>query len=484
VFAQDLELVTVTDTSFVLTWYTADGPAPAVPGRAAGRPGPVDAPGLVRYGTRPGRLDCVAAEWGGTTPYHYVEVTGLRPGVTYYYEAVSAGAVAVPRLMPRLAIPAGGLALPHEPAAGQADAALASLLVAGITDSASPGRVTTLVPPPGELLFTIALSNDLHAGETAGSLGAGLPAGTAQMPGLPPYPVVMAQAMTRDAAARGADVLVVAGDLTAAARPDEVTVSRALLDRFGTLTLTGRLSAGDYVVVRGDHDQPGISAAGQCDCLAADYQLPPGSLTVTEAGGLRLIGLDTAAPDAHSGVISESALAALQDVLAERPGQPTLVFGHHPVTGHATATAIDGPAAGLNRGVAARLEALYATAPGVFLHHSGHTHRNLRTASPAASGVEFLEVAATKEYPGGFALLSVYQGGYMVNFYKSSTDLARQWSQVSSWQYLGLFPAYALGTTADRNHVVHRDFSALSPLRHRTWWGQRPRSLRSDAATT
>jgi hypothetical protein len=82
VFAQDLELVTVTDTSFVLTWYTADGPAPAVPGRAAGRPGPVDAPGLVRYGTRPGRLDCVAAEWGGTTPYHYVEVTGLRPAET------------------------------------------------------------------------------------------------------------------------------------------------------------------------------------------------------------------------------------------------------------------------------------------------------------------------------------------------------------------------------------------------------------------
>ena len=45
------------------------------------------------------------------------------------------------------------------------------------------------------------------------------------MPGLPPYPVVMARAMTRDAAARGADVLVVAGDLTAAARPDEVTAS-------------------------------------------------------------------------------------------------------------------------------------------------------------------------------------------------------------------------------------------------------------------
>jgi 3',5'-cyclic-AMP phosphodiesterase len=70
----------------------------------------------------------------------------------------------------------------------------------------------------------------------------------------------------------------------------------------------------------------------------------------------------------------------------------------------------------------------------------------------------------------------------MVNFYKSSSDLARQWNQVSGGGHLGLYPAYALGTLADRNHVVSRDFSALMPLRHRPWWGQRPRSLRSEAA--
>jgi hypothetical protein len=33
----------------------------------------------------------------------------------------------------------------------------------------------------------------------------------------------------------------------------------------------------------------------------------------------------------------------------------------------------------------------------------------------------------------------------MVNFCKSSSDLARQWSQVSGSQYLGLYPAYTLG---------------------------------------
>ena len=106
-------------------------------------------------------------------------------------------------------------------------------------------------------------------------------------------------------------------------------------------------------------------------------------------------------------------------------------------------------------------EALYAAAPGVFFHHSGHTPRNQRTSSPVATGVEFLEVAATKEYPGGFALLKVYEGGYLLNFYKSSSTLARQWSQTTSGEYLGLYPAYTLGTAADRNHVVSRDFRSL-----------------------
>jgi hypothetical protein len=310
----------------------------------------------------------------------------------------------------------------------------------------------------------------------------------------------MARAMTRDAAARGADVLVVGGDLTAAGGPDEMTAAKALLDRFGTHTLSGRLSSGDYVVTRGNHDQPRAgspdavcSPAGEAgypassadydDCVRTAYDLPHGTLTTTEVGGLRLIGLDTTMLGAPGGAISAGEFAALQRVLAGNPGQPTLVFGHHPVTDQSAATTITGPAFDLDRADAARLQALYAVTPGVFFHHSGHTHRNLRTHSRVATGVEFLEVAATKEYPGGFALLKVYEGGYMVNFYKSSSDLARQWNQISGGGYLGLYPAYALGTLADRNHVVSRDFSALTPLRHRPWWGQRPRSLRAQASS-
>jgi len=487
-YVQDLELVTVTDSSFILTWYTAAAPTPAIPFDPGQEPAPVETDGVVLYGTDPGNLDRVAVEKGGSTAYHYVEVSGLRPGVTYYYQALSAGVAATPRLYPQLTFPPGGLVIPPNPTTAQLLAILAGLLSSGVVLSASPGSVTTLVPPPGRHLFTIALSNDLHVGETVSGLATSdFPPGFSQAAGLPPYPVVMARSMIYDAGALGADVLIVAGDLSSAALPDELTTSRALLDRFGSLALSGRLRPGDYVVARGNHDQPKMGAAydtctpvgttGYYDCLPAVYDLPQGTLTHTDVGGMRLIGLDTTTLDTPGGAIEPAELAALQDLLTCDPQRPTLVFGHHPVTDQSANTTIAGPSFDLDRADAASLEGLYAATPGVFFHHAGHTHRNLRTSSPVATGVEFLEVAATKEYPGGFTLLRVHEGGYMVSFYKSSSDLARQWSQVSSGEYLGLYPAYTLGSTADRNHVVARDFSRLHPLGHRPGWrwhGQQP----------
>jgi 3',5'-cyclic-AMP phosphodiesterase len=477
-FVQDLELVTVTDTSFVLTWYTASSATPPIPYQPAQEPVAVAADGVVRYGTDPANLDRVAVQRGGETAYHYVEVTGLRPGTTYYYQAQSGGVTASPRLLPNLTFPPGGLVIPPDPTQAQLLGILSQLLSAGTVWSTAPGSVTTLVPPPGQRLLTIALANDLHIGETvSGLVISDFPPGFSQLPGLPPYPVVMSSAMTADAAARGADALVVAGDLSAAALTAELSGSKQLLDQFGRLTLSGQLpfpgqfGPRGYVVARGNHDQPQNGTAydscvpvsdGYYDCVPLVYDLPQGKLTTTELGGLRLIGLDTTTLNTPGGAIAADEFAALRSVLAANPDQPTLVFGHHPVTDQAADNTIAGPSFDLDRNDAAQLEALYASTPGVFFHHSGHTHRNQRTFSPVATGVEFLEVAATKEYPGGFALLTVYEGGYMVNFYKSSSALARQWSQTSSGEYLGLYPSYTLGQQSDRNHVVLRNFGSLS----------------------
>jgi hypothetical protein len=99
----------------------------------------------------------------------------------------------------------------------------------------------------------------------------------------------------------------------------------------------------------------------------------------------------------------------------------------------------------------------------VFLHHAGHTHRNRRTPLDAAPDVVHQEVAAVKEYPGGFTILRLHTGGYALNFHKSSSDQARAWSERSRMQIAGTWPQFALGpTVGDRNHVVARDLSDLS----------------------
>lgn len=493
VFPQDLELVTVTDTGFTLTWYTASAPAPSVPYQPSQEPAPVATDGVVRFGTSPDRLDRVVREThrddgagGGSggngsdessseTAYHRVEVTGLRPGTTYYYQAFSAGVQVPARMVPQLTYPAGGVVIPSNPTDAQLLQILGELLSSGVVFSAAPGSITTLVPPRGRRLFTLALANDLHLGETVSGLATStFPPGFEQAPGLPAYPVVMSESMSREAARYGAHALLVAGDLSSAALPTELFDSKRLLDGFGELELDGRLRPGTYVVARGNHDQPktgsaydaclAVGSTGYFDCLPAVYDLPQGTLTRTELAGMRFIGLDTSTLDLPSGAIDDAQFEQLTEILAADPEQPTLVFGHHPVTDASALSTISGPGFDLDRADAARLEALYAATPGVFLHHSGHTHRNQRTASPVATGVEFLEVAATKEYPGGFALVHVYEGGYMVNFHKNSSALARQWGQVSSGEYLGLYPAYTLGTAQDRNHVVARDFRGLERL--------------------
>jgi hypothetical protein len=150
--------------------------------------------------------------------------------------------------------------------------------------------------------------------------------------------------------------------------------------------------------------------------------------------------------------------------------RPTLVFGHHPITLGADLVNEEPLVFDLNLKQSRQIQELYARTPGVFFHHQAHTHRNYRTTSPTAKHVVFQEVAATKEYPGGFTLLRIHEGGYAVNFYKTRSSLAREWSERTRGEYLGvgLSAFYQSGAIADRNYVVRRDLSGLhaAPASH------------------
>ncbi|MET7774157.1 metallophosphoesterase family protein [Nocardia sp. NPDC005366] len=431
--ATDLEVVTVTDVSVILTWTT-------VTPDADGRLVPVAAGGEVRIGPADSPL-APSARYAEPepTPFHYAEIRGLEPGRRYRFEAWSDGSRATPALN-------------------------LTTLTPGSPETT--GELTTLVPPPGRLLRTLALANDVHYGETVSGLVIGdFPPGFREIPGQPPYPEVMLTALLEDLRApdRGAQRLILAGDLTSEAGAEESRAVRARLDSWGAL-------GQDYLVVRGNHDRPHLgddyracrpAQADHHDCWGEVFT-PRQQLVEHEVGGLRVIGLDTSDLDAAGGRIDRAQFDRLAQVLRADPDRPTLIFGHHPVTAESGLTNTAGPGFVLNAADSAELQALYTRASGVFLHHAGHTHRNRRTRPDAECAVEFLEVGAVKEYPGGYCLLRLYEGGYMVNFYKTRSPAARRWSATTRGEYFGLLPDYTLGVHADRNHVVLRDFSGLS----------------------
>ncbi|WP_405496036.1 metallophosphoesterase family protein [Nocardia sp. NBC_00511] len=418
VVASDLEVVTVTDRSAIITWTTRSR-------NRAGRLRPAPADTEVRIRPADGRGAMRTAFYEAReTPFHYAEIDGLEAGRSYRFEAYSQG---------RRAVPAR------------------TLVTRRSGTPESTGVFTTLTPPPGRLLRVLALANDVHFGETVSGLWVagvfeGLRHDSEQ------YPELMVRSMLAELRRpdRGADHLIVAGDLTDSGTAEQSRGVRQLFDEWGTL---GR----DYFVCRGNHD---VRPPEEPDHWGAVFHERE-RLVEYFAGGLRLIGLDTTRARGAGGTLTPPQLAHLRELLRGEPDRPTMIFGHHPVTRHAAVSNPGGPGFVLDRTNAAALHAMYQSAPGVFLHHSGHTHRNRLSRPDSGTGVEFLEVAAAKEYPGGYTLLRIYEGGYMVNFHKTRADAALRWSTRTRSQYMGMHPDHSLGSFADRNHVVRRDFSGL-----------------------
>lgn len=432
--AVDLEVPTATDTAITLSWSTV------APGPSGGLvPAPADTEVLL--GPADGTAPLRQVHHDATpTAIHHVTVEGLEPGRPYRFEARSNGVRAVGTHVIT--------ALPGSPEA--------------------TGVVTTLVPPPGRLLHTVAVANDIHIGEEVHGLIAGdFPPGVAQEAGLPPFPEVMLAGLVEELRAAGIRQLFANGDLTAEARPAEVRRARELLDGFGTRGV-------DWWATRGNHDRPHTgeevaacepSVAGHRDCfgeLFTPWQRP----WEARVGGLRVLGMDSVHLDAAGGWISPEQIAEVERMLVAEPDRPTLSLCHHPVTRDARWSNAGGPSFTLDEADALRLQGLHARTPGVFLHMGGHTHRTRRGAADVAptdgrAPAEYLEAGNVSGYPGNYTRLRLYEGGYMVTLHRIASPLALRWATRSRSAHLGLGPEYLFGTFADRNHVVHRDLSGI-----------------------
>ena len=458
-----LELVTVTDTQAVITWFTGD-PTDL---DEFGRPRPLSAPGRVLIGTEPDPRTWVEVGAHDPTPFHHVVVDGLSQGTPYYWRAESNGVIATPSVITH-----------GDPA-----------------DLVAPPMFTTLVPPQGRELGRVAWFNDLHFGEQF----AGLAYSDRRLPrgGLPPgFPVdpdhpywrFMSRNAVAQAQAAGCTLLLANGDLTNEAEPDALAECRSTLDVFGTIggdpdrrVGPGRvdLLPGDapaYFVTRGNHDRahqgetwshcsPYGESADLRDCFA-DVFTPswePGSthfsVTIGDCDArYRFVGLDSN-DGSETGVLRPGELDYLEQELAR--GDLTIPLFHHPASDLAAQSTIP-PGGDLDAADAAAFRALVGRHPNVGGVYTGHTHRNNRSLATGTGQVPFFEGGAVKEYPGGFTQVRLFEGGYMVNFFKTSHPDAQAWSETTRGSYLGLAPNYQLGGFHDRNWVYDVDARVTS----------------------
>ena len=435
-----LELVTVTDTSAVITWFTGD----PLSLDEFQRPAPVASPGRVLIGTSPDPRTWREVGTHGPTAYHYVEVGGLQPGTTYYWRAESAGQVAVP-VAP----------VPTSPLLGPA-----------------PPVFTTQVPPGGREIGRVAWLNDLHFGEMVAGLaysnpdlpGGGLPPGFPVDPAHP-YWRFMGRGAVADARARGCQLLLANGDLTNEAEPAALREAKATLDDFGALGGTTMLRPGDdprYFVTRGNHDRAHAIGGKAEDPVLKDRfdarferGFEPGTQHFSVAIGTdracyRFVGLDSN-DGTTTGVLRASELEYLEAELQR--GDATIPLFHHPASATASLTGLPPTANGLDNQDAQAFRDLLAAHPNAAGVYAGHTHRNNLSRNVETGTLPYFEGGAVKEYPGGYSVVRLFERGYMVNFYKTRRRDARAWSERSRGEYFGLAPSYLLGGLQERNWV-------------------------------
>jgi len=289
----------------------------------------------------------------------------------------------------------------------------------------------TLPRPSGRLLTRFGTVNDVHFGEVeAGRVDDHADGPILRVPpGADPYPEVMNRAAVADLGAADLDAVIVKGDLTSTAAPEE----------FDAFAATYGGAFGDHLhVVRGNHDAVGGQTAYAGDRL---IELP----------GVAIALIDTVIPDAPSGTLLPEQLDWLDDVAAAST-DPVIVMGHHQqwLTGKREPGyfGLDPDASDALAGVAARR-------PAIVAYTAGHTHRHRVRAM--ASGVPSIEVGCVKDFPGTWAEYRVYEGGILQVVHRLSSPEALAWSEACRVLYSDFgvdYVTYALGRLDERCFVV------------------------------
>lgn len=416
------ELITVSDTGMEATWSTASAGDTTVCVGVAG----ADA-GILGLGASPTTLRCERQE--ESTKRHHASVNGLKPGTRYVYELRSAGVV--------------------EP-----------------TTEASPGSFTTLVPPPGRRLLDIALLSDVHVGEgCSGSVftAPGIDQSVPECFSSPGYAAKMLEAAVGEINARGVDLTINTADTTSSGKFTETSQARAI---FGGLKAP-------FFVVRGNHERPAQQASEtRCgkdnDCFRTVFfpDRGPGRVYYSQdVGGVHFSFLDANDASGQGDLTDAAQNAFLVKDLAAHSKQRTFIVFHEMVAEYSNTYALPPVVFGVrpDKGGAEFLK-LVADNPQVSGVLGSHTHRNfVSTSLQSGARTVFLENAASKEYAGGYGIISVYEGGWMRTFQRLGCAFCREWIETTRQEYNGQYAGYSLGSLSARNFVHLDDCDQPTP---------------------
>jgi 3',5'-cyclic-AMP phosphodiesterase len=335
------------------------------------------------------------------TYYHYCYLSDLIPGISYSYQLKSGDKFAQ-------------------------------------TTDRSPGSFTTLLPPSGELLFQFATVNDMHVGEqTAGLICTGedtcLNEGFQWPDPNNPYWLFMNNSMVQQINNhQNVDFLVVKGDLTSTATQEQFEQAKEILDQ---LTIP-------YYVVRGNHDRVGDSPE---DYFLSIFEKDSSFYSFIHKNFVFII-LDTSNLQTGEPTLSQEQCDWLETELATHTDKKAFIFTHHPVTE-------DSPMYSINETERIRLYDAIDGYNNVVAILCGHSHRAEITYAHPIGSIPCVETPSSKEYPGGYNIISVYENGWRQMFYRLNCANCLEWIEITKQEYWGNAPELLFGDLEDRSFV-------------------------------
>jgi predicted phosphodiesterase len=296
-----------------------------------------------------------------------------------------------------------------------------------------PLRVRTLRPPPGAELCRVATVSDLHIGIRA----FGFLATIVERP----WPEVMhaercARAAIAEAAAWGAGLLVVKGDVTQHGTRDQWADAGRILGAAPMPT----------VLIPGNHDRSPMRTVEPW-VAAADVGLHmTRGVESFDHEGLRVVLADSTRPDKHGGRTGHL-LDDLADALAPNGsgGPPgALLALHHQL--QRTPWPEGWPPGVPPWQALPLLRTVLATRRATFIT-TGHTHRHRRHRH---GPLTITQVGSTKDFPGVWAGYAVHEGGIRQVVRRVSAADVMGWTEQTRQAVAGAWPYIGAGRRADR----------------------------------